>query len=198
MPKLTERRHLQTRAEIANAAMALFGRDGFEEITMTQVAEAAGVSRRTVYRHFPTKDDLVFEHPRRWFEQFEAELGTREPNESLRDLSRRVVLSIGESIEENRDDVIAAFAVLQSTDALRGTHGKSDDRWINRYLELFMAEPGFDPGLLQQAAVVAAATVSGTNTAIALWASGASAGSLPEIAASVLDQLDPMWPDCFR
>ena len=66
MPNLTERRHEQTRTEIADAAVRLFLERGFTETTMDDVAAAAGVSRRTAYRHFPSKDDLVFEQPRRW------------------------------------------------------------------------------------------------------------------------------------
>lgn len=198
MPRLTERRHLQTRTEIAAAAIALFTKHGFDETTMADVAEASGVSRRTVYRHFPTKDDLVFEYPRRWIEQFQLEMATREPNESLRQLSRRVLLSLAASIENDREPILAAFAVLQSTDALRGKHGRTDDEWINLYIAKLAGEPGFTPELLAPISVVAAATVAGTNTAIALWALGQPETDLTAITASVLDQLDPIWPDAFH
>ncbi len=198
MPKLTERRHQQTKDDIARAAIELFLRDGYDNTTMTDVAEASDVSRRTVYRHFPTKDDLVFEHPRRWLEQFEAELGQREPDESLRNLTRRVLLSIVAVIEETKVDVLAAFSVLQATDSLRGTHRSADDRWVGRYVELFMAEPGFTPNQLQEVAVVAAATNAATNTAIAMWALGQPDADLIKITAEVLDQVDPIWPKRFH
>jgi len=77
VPKLTERRQLQTRSDIANAAVALFAKQGFDSTTMAEVAEAADVSRRTVYRYFPTKDDLVFEHPHRWLQQFKDDMADR-------------------------------------------------------------------------------------------------------------------------
>jgi AcrR family transcriptional regulator len=50
----------RTRAAIESAALELFERDGYESTHVTHVAEAAGVSRRTVFRHFPRKEDLVF------------------------------------------------------------------------------------------------------------------------------------------
>lgn len=198
MPKLTERRQLQTRTEIAHAAVALFHRDGFDSSTMSDVAEAAGVSRRTVYRHFPTKEDLVFEYPRRWLEQLKDEIAQREPEEALRDFSRRALLTLAESIEEDSEHVLAAFAINQSTDSLRGALGRADDLWIQQYVELFSAEPGFTPDLLQEAAVVAAATNAGTFTAIALWAMSEGNDDLRSITAKVLDQLDPIWPEAFR
>jgi len=50
----------RTRAAIEAAALELFERDGYDATHVTHVADAAGVSRRTVFRHFPRKEDLVF------------------------------------------------------------------------------------------------------------------------------------------
>jgi AcrR family transcriptional regulator len=49
----------QTRDRILEAAVAQIAEDGLAELTVPLVAERAGVSLRTVYRHFPTKDDLI-------------------------------------------------------------------------------------------------------------------------------------------
>ncbi len=198
MPKLTERRHQQTKDDITRAAIDLFLRDGYDTTTMTDVAEAADVSRRTVYRHFPTKEDLVFEHPHRWLEQFATEVQQRQPGESLRDLCRRVLLSVAATIETTQADVLAAFTVLQATESLRGTHRSSDQLWIAALVELFMNEPGFTPDQLQEVSVVAAATTAATNTAIGIWALGHPATNLIDITGEVLDQLDPIWPDAYR
>lgn len=48
-------------AEILNVALRLFERRGFDAVTMQEVADAAGVSLRTLFRHFPSKSDLVWE-----------------------------------------------------------------------------------------------------------------------------------------
>ncbi len=40
--------------------MRLCGERGFDAVTVEEVAEAAGVSRKTVFNHFPSKEDLVF------------------------------------------------------------------------------------------------------------------------------------------
>src|SRR5262245_37487344 len=48
----------QTRARIVAAALDLIV-GGVEGVTMQQVAQAAGVALRTVFRHFPTRDDLL-------------------------------------------------------------------------------------------------------------------------------------------
>ena len=52
--RLTDRKH----AAILDAAVAEFRSAGYEATTMDRVAAAAGVSKRTVYNHFPSKDAL--------------------------------------------------------------------------------------------------------------------------------------------
>jgi len=52
--RLTDRK----RAAIVEAAIAEFRTNGFEATSMDRIAATAGVSKRTVYNHFPSKDDL--------------------------------------------------------------------------------------------------------------------------------------------
>jgi AcrR family transcriptional regulator len=50
-----------TRARIAEAALALFVSQGYAKTTIDQIAESAGVGRRTVFRHFATKEAILFD-----------------------------------------------------------------------------------------------------------------------------------------
>lgn len=47
------------RQAILSRAIALFGSQGIEATTMEQIAEAAGIGSATIYRYFPTKNDVV-------------------------------------------------------------------------------------------------------------------------------------------
>lgn len=59
-------RSLATKYRIAETAMAMFLEQGYENVTVEAVADAAEVSRRTVFRHFDGKDELAFpDHPAR-------------------------------------------------------------------------------------------------------------------------------------
>jgi AcrR family transcriptional regulator len=51
-----------TRARIGKAALELFTTQGYAETTIDQIADAAGVGRRTVFRHFATKEAMIFDH----------------------------------------------------------------------------------------------------------------------------------------
>ncbi|MEY9929537.1 AcrR family transcriptional regulator [Catenulispora sp. GP43] len=58
---LREQKKQQTRTALADAALALFTAHGFEQVTVAEVAAAAGVSVNTAFNYFPTKEDLFFD-----------------------------------------------------------------------------------------------------------------------------------------
>ncbi|MBT2231561.1 substrate-binding domain-containing protein [Nonomuraea sp. NEAU-A123] len=61
-PARRERKKAETRRAIADAALRLFTLRGFDAVTVNEVAEAADVSAKTVFNHFPVKEQLFFEH----------------------------------------------------------------------------------------------------------------------------------------
>jgi AcrR family transcriptional regulator len=195
MPTLTERRHQQTRTAIADAAVILFLERGFSETTMEDVAVAAGVSRRTAYRHFPSKDDLVFEQPRRWLEHFNAEVAVRRPDETWRELCRRGLVAVAELIQENADSVRTAYAVYAATPSLRGRNGRVQDEWYERYIELLTPSRRLSSGRSLQIATIAAALVGATTMLVPVWISAQPGADMVAMTIAVLDQLDPIWPD---
>jgi AcrR family transcriptional regulator len=56
---LQVRKQQLVRGAIYEAAIDLFGKKGFDQTTVEEVAQAAGVSRRSFFRYYPTKDDLL-------------------------------------------------------------------------------------------------------------------------------------------
>src|SRR3954463_11487305 len=49
-----------SRGDLEQVALELFDRDGFDETTIDDIAAAAGVGRRTVFRYFASKNDIVW------------------------------------------------------------------------------------------------------------------------------------------
>jgi len=58
---LREAKKLATRQQIADVAMRLFATRGFDAVTVAEVAAEAGVSQKTVFNYFPTKEDLFYD-----------------------------------------------------------------------------------------------------------------------------------------
>jgi len=59
MPGAAHSKRLEQRIRIVDAARRLFANHGFDEVTMAEVAAAAGVARATVFNHFGSKHALV-------------------------------------------------------------------------------------------------------------------------------------------
>ncbi len=65
----TERRKEETRQRIIACAMDLFNKQGFEQTTVEQIAEAADIAKGTIYNHFPVKEAIVCEHVQRMIQE---------------------------------------------------------------------------------------------------------------------------------
>lgn len=59
---LRERNRRQTHARIVEVGMELFLAKGYEATTLDEIAEAAGISRRTFFYYFASKDDILVAH----------------------------------------------------------------------------------------------------------------------------------------
>ncbi|NEW38935.1 TetR family transcriptional regulator [Nocardia cyriacigeorgica] len=59
---LRQQKRQATRAAIVRAATTLFLEHGFAATSITDIAAAAGVSRRTFFLYFPSKEDVLFHH----------------------------------------------------------------------------------------------------------------------------------------
>lgn len=69
---LREKRKAQTRANLIKAAMELFANNGYQETTLEQVAERAGLHVQTLYRHFRSKQELATATDQDLLEEFRA------------------------------------------------------------------------------------------------------------------------------
>ena len=80
---LRERKKLQTRQLIAEAARRLFAERGFEAVPVAEIARAADVSEATVFNYFPTKEDLLYNRLEAFEEELLSSIRARAPGESV-------------------------------------------------------------------------------------------------------------------
>jgi len=84
----------QNRARIAAAAMDLFASNGFDSVTVAAVATAAGVTEKTVFNHFGTKEDLVFDRADEFGDALVAAVAERRPGVPAFDALRHHLLEV--------------------------------------------------------------------------------------------------------
>jgi len=87
-PARRTRKRLATRTSISDIATRLFFERGFDNVTVDAIAEAADVSRMTVFNHFPRKEDMFFDLDAEGREELIQALRTRDPKVSPIDALR--------------------------------------------------------------------------------------------------------------
>jgi AcrR family transcriptional regulator len=115
---LRERKKRETRETIAETAMALFGEQGYDAVTVADVARAAGVSEKTVFNYFPAKEDLVFDDGQARRDALIEAIRTRAPGCSLVEPFRRQTQELIDRVELGPDPRIVAIPRLVAGSAV--------------------------------------------------------------------------------
>jgi AcrR family transcriptional regulator len=106
---LRERKRQQTRQELISAAMRLFGQKGYEQTTVAEIASAAGVSTKTFFNYFASKDEALFPHLSRRIYAAVALIEQRGPDEPLVDvLEAAMQYMLADALIEEVDGGLAA------------------------------------------------------------------------------------------
>ncbi len=95
------RRRQRVAADIELAALELFARKGAAAVSVEQIADAAGISVRTFFRYFPTRDDVMLALPQRQVEGLCAAAMSRPEHESVLEAFIGAVRVQGEQPEED-------------------------------------------------------------------------------------------------
>jgi AcrR family transcriptional regulator len=125
---LRERKKADTRDAIRAAAVERFCAQGFEATTMEAIAEDANVSVRTVFRYFPTKEDLVFADVEEDLVDLRQLLDARPDDEPVMASVRAVVETLASRVEDGPEKDVRLAPLLHSEPALRRRHLEVLDR----------------------------------------------------------------------
>ncbi|WP_035750514.1 TetR/AcrR family transcriptional regulator [Parafrankia discariae] len=107
------------RADLAQVAFDLFQRDGFEKVTINEVAAAAGVSRNTFLRYFDTKEDAVLSAFEARGEQVAEALRARPAAEDDWTALRRALDTVADDHRRDPAGALATARLILETPALR-------------------------------------------------------------------------------
>ncbi|SES48419.1 transcriptional regulator, TetR family [Streptomyces sp. yr375] len=122
------------RAQIAETAMTLFVANGFEQTTVDQIAAAVGMSGRSVFRYFPTKEDMVVGHMDEIGDRLAEALAARPLEEGPWTALRHAMQPHLDELTDNADTNLAVAAMLDATPALRPSLLNKRARWAEALL----------------------------------------------------------------
>jgi TetR/AcrR family transcriptional regulator, regulator of mycofactocin system len=97
VPKINEtargRPPSTTHGHVGEVALRLFRERGFEQTTVDDIATELGIARRTLFRYFPSKNDIVWGDFDSVLDRLRAELGARDPAAPMLDTLREAVVA---------------------------------------------------------------------------------------------------------
>jgi AcrR family transcriptional regulator len=96
---LHQQRSQATKESLRQVALARFKRDGFANVTVTELAAEAGVTERTFFRHFRTKEAVLFGDYETQLEWLAEALARRPASENLFDAVLASVVSFPHDLE---------------------------------------------------------------------------------------------------
>jgi AcrR family transcriptional regulator len=169
------------RDRLAQAALALFDERGYEQTTVDDITERAGLSRTTFFRHYRSKDDVIFPDHDRLIEQVRHRLETSSHPTALAAVSDAIRLVLLHYLEEG-ELARRRYALTSTVPALRNREIASVARY-QRLLREFIASRIGDrtEATLLRAEVLSAAVVAAHNHVLRRWLRGEAPDPVAEI-----------------
>jgi AcrR family transcriptional regulator len=116
---LRERKQERQRAHLVKVGIRLFAERGFDATTVDEIAEVADVSRRTLFRYFGTKGDIVMEWARGTTDVLTEALRSRPLDEHPMDSLHAVFVAMCDSFTERPRAMHAVSVMIERTASLR-------------------------------------------------------------------------------
>ncbi|MFI6204884.1 TetR family transcriptional regulator [Streptomyces sp. NPDC051041] len=205
-PGLRERKKQRTRDALLRAALELFTAKGYERTTVDEIAEAVGVSQRTFFRYFASKEEAAFFVARLAESHFLAALRERPPGEPPLQALRRAVLdswdTIGEAIEQlvPLELHMRLYRVIESTPALLAAHLRRATELEEEIARVIARREGLDVDADPRPRLVVAVFGAVMRVTERAWSAGddVSLAAIRELTASHLDQVGPALAGNWR
>jgi AcrR family transcriptional regulator len=179
------------RDRLAEAAFDLFNERGYEQTTVDDIAERAGLGRATFFRRYRSKDDVIFPDHDRLLEEVRGQLQAAGHGDALAAVCDAVRLVLLYYVEEG-DLARRRYALTSTVPALRDREIVSVARYQRLFRE-FIAErtagrggpASLNESAALQAELMAAAVASAHNHVLRRWLRGESTDPVGDLDAAM-------------
>lgn len=153
-PTLWQRTRQRAYEEITTVAIGLFIADGFQETTVDQIVTAAGISRRSFFRYFGSKEDILIDHLIADGDSLRAELQRQPEDVDVWTALSGALFSLEEAAADS-ERLLAIARMVYETPSLRARSIEKHFRWYDVLTpEVDRRLPDRDGATLQARAIV--------------------------------------------
>jgi AcrR family transcriptional regulator len=174
---------------IAETALELFSEHGFADTTVEQIAAAAEVGPRTVWRYFPTKETLIVEFVERHLSAALDRLKTHPENTPPAQALYAVVDSVIGSITANSPSIMTAYELAARTPSVRAQFNELWWTWRGEVsVEISRRRKrGKSPDLASD--MSATLCMVAIDTSVRAWVEGGGRDTMRRLVNRVLDMM---------
>jgi AcrR family transcriptional regulator len=184
---LRERKKLRTRGEITEAALRLFAERGFDGTTVEDIAAAADVSRRTFFRYFARKEDVILGWKHEMALLLRAALAERPASESAFEAAHRAMATVAGGYAAQPRLALGLLRLFELAPVLKPE--AAHDSWDVALTEGIAARLGVDPAADPRPRLVALVSFAVLNAAVQEWGAGGGEADLLELLDRSFDAL---------
>jgi AcrR family transcriptional regulator len=146
---LRERKRRVTRQLISDVAAAMFATRGFDDVKVSEVADRVGVSEKTIYNYFPSKEALVLDNADESLERLTRTLRERRAGESLTEAVLRALEADADAFDDAPEELIEFIPrfiqMIDGTPTLRAAWLELHDRVAKVIRDEIAAQAEIDP-----------------------------------------------------
>ncbi|MER8043694.1 TetR family transcriptional regulator [Streptomyces sp. NPDC094032] len=176
---LAERKRLLVATELTESALQLLALKGFDAVTVDEIAAAAGVSKRTFFRYFASKEDVVVQFLSGMGADIHAALAARPATEPpSRSLRHAVAVPLLACTDQHPDHAARALRVVQlilGTPALLARFLERQSDWQEALAGELARREGLDAGTDLYPRLAAGTALVAFRTALQRWSESEAA-----------------------
>jgi AcrR family transcriptional regulator len=188
---ISERKRRAVRAELSEVALQLLTDRDFESVTVDEIAAAAGVSRRTFFRYFASKEDVVFAFLDQWARRLCDEIVARPAEEAPVAAVCHALQDQMAAFQTDAERAVALVRLVRRTPSLRAQEHISREQTRLRIAEALGRRFGVDAERDTRPHILASIALAPLDAAFEMWfgaRSGEDIGSLLDEAIATFNR----------
>ena len=186
-PDRRERKKSQTRDALQAAGNELFASRGFDETTTTDIADTADVSQRTLFRHFPSKEALLYGDMEEAQRELRSALAERPPDEPVLVSLRAAFAALAGNFERHREGRLLQARLAAAYPSVSAHFRATVQLAWERDITAAIAERlGVDPLVDPRPEIIAGASMSAVRIATRQWVATGGVANFTQLVGGAL------------
>jgi AcrR family transcriptional regulator len=178
-PTRRERKKLETRQALEQAALRLFAERGYDQTTVEDIAEAADVAVRTFFRYFSSKQDVLFgEVVSDRVGRLRTELANRPTTEDPLASVLVVMELLDFNSPEEEQEILARMELMRAQPSFVGRYLELIDQMRSTVVEFIAERTGLNPARDLYPLLVGGACAAAWDASLKLWVESGAQRSL--------------------